>query len=216
MVRDERSASRLTAAVVIAAIVGAALGVVVQRFVLRDTHGAHLGGLGGAVFGAVLVAALAATRAKQAEEAARTAPVNVPWPLTVDLARRAFRGPDGGLAWKRADMQAVVAALLERNQAITEGEVWFVKPDGKSFVATLRDVYDRECSWTWSLEREPEEGWKSFVARCAEEARENIASWPETRDIPEGFEGQPHYHLIWKGERGRTEFGRKATGAAPG
>lgn len=215
MDRDEGSASRLITVVVIASIVGAVVGVVVQRFVI-GSQGATTGGVSGAVLGSVLAAALAASRSRRADEAASAAPVNVPWPLTVDLARRAFRDRENGLAWKRADMQAVIAALLERGQAITGGEVWFVKPDGKTVVAAIRDVHDRECSWTWDLEREPREDWKSFVARCAEEARENIANWPETRDIPEGFDGVPHYHLTWKGERGKTEFGRTATGASSG
>jgi hypothetical protein len=191
------------------------LGVVLQHYVIGDHEGGTAGGIAGAVFGAVLTSALAAGRTKRAEAAARIAPVNVPWPLTVDLARRAFRDAEGGLAWKRADMQAVMAALHERGQAIVSGEVWFVKADGKTVVAALRDVHDRECSWIWNLERDPEEGWKSFVARCAEEARENIANWPEADDIPDGFDGVPHYHLAWKGERGKTEFGHTATGSTP-
>src|SRR5262245_8764848 len=101
MVREERSASRLITAVVVCAIVGAVLGVVVQHYVLRDTEGGTTGGIAGAIVGALLATLSVMARDRRAEEAARTAPVDVPWPLTVDLARRAFRDRESGLAWKR-------------------------------------------------------------------------------------------------------------------
>jgi hypothetical protein len=213
MVRDESSASRVVKLAVVAAVVGAVVGVIVQRFVIGDADGATAGGLLGAVLGAVGSLGFAGVRERRAEEAARSAPVNVPWPLTVELARRAFREPLGELAWKRADAPAVIAALQERGQAVVEGEVWFVKPDGRHFEASLTDKLGRVCSWTWDCKREPEESWRTFLQRCAEEARENVANWPELEDIPESFEGEPHYHFTWKGERGKTEFDRSSSGS---
>jgi hypothetical protein len=212
MARDDASAVRLIAAVVIVSIVGAVAGVLVQRELLDDTSSAAFGGLAGAVFGGFCGVTLSARLARRAAEAARTAAVQVPWPLTVDLARRAFRDPEVGLAWKRADVPGVIAALRERGQAVVSGEVWFVKPDGR-IAASLTDAQGRICSWTWQMEREPDEAWKSFVARCAEEARENVGAWPELEDFAEAEPGEPHYHFRWKGERGRTEFGHTVSGA---
>src|SRR5882672_2335586 len=162
MTRDEGSASRTIGQAVIASIVGAVLGVVVQRYVIGDFEGATAGGLMGAIAGALVSAGLSAGSARRAEKAARSAPVNVPWPLTVELARRAFREPLGELAWKRADAPAVIAALQERGQAVVAGEVWFVKPD-RRFEASLTDTLGRVCSWTWDLKREPEESWRAFL-----------------------------------------------------
>src|SRR5262249_54454721 len=86
MTRDESSASRAISQALIAAAIGAVLGVVAQRFVIGDQEGATAGGLVGAVLGALASAGLSSVGAQRAEAKARAAPVEVPWPLTVELA----------------------------------------------------------------------------------------------------------------------------------
>lgn len=208
MTRDEGASSAITQTIVVSAVC-AVLGVFAERLVHADIESSVFGGVVGAVAGVLLSSVYAARNVRRASEAEAAAPRSVPWPLTAELARKAFREPNGELAWRRGDTGAVIDRLLASDVAIRGGEVWWLKPDGRTFLAAVQDKYGRECQWGWTLEREPGEEWRAFTQRCASEARKDIAKWPELEDLPPKLEGEAVYHLAWTAERGRTR-------AAPG
>ena len=50
--------------------------------------------------------------------------------LPAELLARAFRAPNGELAWARADAVEAAKALAALDMAILGGEVWLIQPDG--------------------------------------------------------------------------------------
>jgi hypothetical protein len=113
------------------------------------------------------------------------------------LLRRAFREANGECAWRRADIDDVVAALLGAGVAILGGEVWWLKPDGRTWYAAVPDETGRVGHWIWETRRTSGETWPAFIQRCAEETRKSAAMWPRPARVLPNLAGEPVYNLTW-------------------
>ena len=125
---------------------------------------------------------------------------DLPWPLTPELVRHAFRESNGEFAWRRADVDHVVAALLDAGAAILGGEVWWLEPDGRTWYACVPQASGIPGHWTWSIDRIAGESWSTYSERCAQEARARVAQWPRADDVAPNLAGEPVYNLTWSAD----------------
>ena len=101
------------------------------------------------------------------------------------LLARAFRAPNGELAWSSVDVWEAIDTLQRSDLAILGGEVWAVS--GGNLLAMPRLASGQSAVIAWGTdERRAEEAWPEFVARTAAESRSRIRAMnPEEAVAPE-------------------------------
>jgi hypothetical protein len=87
-----------------------------------------------------------------------------------ELRERAYRRPNGELAWRPADAVAATEALAAAGYAVLGGEWWVVLPDGtvQPWVPATEGepsgIYAWSVQTVWVPERE---GWETYCERAA-------------------------------------------------
>src|SRR6476660_348386 len=89
--------------------------------------------------------------------------------LPESITSRAYRAPNGEMAWRRADIPRVVAAIAESGQAILGGEVWGILDDGRYGMIESKDGGWGVWQWDTKL-RGLRESWPAYCRRTADES----------------------------------------------
>ncbi len=109
--------------------------------------------------------------------------------LPSEILAKAFRAPNGELAWRPDDVPEVIEAFVGLGQAVWGAELWWVqRPSWMGLVPTS----DGSPPGVWSWEPAPQtrdEAWSDYVERTAGETREamrvlDLESWVHPDVLP--------------------------------
>ncbi len=90
--------------------------------------------------------------------------------LPTAIADLAYRSSSGELAWRREDVPAALAAIVESRQATLGGEVWVALGEGRWHGMIPAAEGGSPGVWTWETAPRAEgENWFAYCARTADE-----------------------------------------------
>lgn len=111
------------------------------------------------------------------------------------VEKSAFRIANGEYAWQRQDIAPAVQALRDANIAILGGELWLV--EGARVMGLLPQHEGPPGVYHWESERNPDEGWQSFVMRSALDTLAAVNAMPREGEIPMPSDARIFYNLTW-------------------
>jgi hypothetical protein len=114
-----------------------------------------------------------------------------------ELEHDAFRASNGEFGWTRAQIPAVVEALLSHGIGILGGELWWIRDGFTEWVGHIPQRHGPPGVYVWETKRSPDESWPHFVERSASEALASVERWPMLGDLPADLDGRILYNLTF-------------------
>jgi hypothetical protein len=116
-----------------------------------------------------------------------------------EVMERAFRAPNGELAWSSRDVWGAIDAIQESNLAILGGEVWAVVNGSMDALPLLKTGGTAVIAWDTDAQ-EASESWQRFVERTAEQTRSQIRAMNAEEAVSPELQDKLHYNLCYVAE----------------
>jgi hypothetical protein len=119
--------------------------------------------------------------------------------LPIQVIQKAHCSDNGELSWPRQHIIEAFNAIAKSKCAILGGEVWLILKDGGIY-GLLPMKNGLPGYYGWTIERQANEPWTSFVSRSELESVAFVADYPDEGKLAMPYGSEIYYNVVWCAE----------------